>query len=121
MFKERIITIWMIVYDGDASRVYTTTSFDKMLASIEGSLRGYCGDETPALEEMYQQVIDRIKAAEEQPAIPMRFNNLHVVVYRWEIDGSNPIHHILGQCYSAVEDPDLREQIDSLFSASVFT
>ena len=120
MFKERIITIWMIIYDNDASRVYTTTSFDKMLASVESSLRGYCGDETPASEEMYQQVIDRIKEAEEQPAIPMRFNNLNVVVYRWEIDDSNPVHRVLSQCYDVVEDQGLKEQINSLFSTSVF-
>jgi hypothetical protein len=121
MFKEQVITVWMIIYDGDASRIYTTTTFDKMLASIESSIRGYCGEDTPAAEEMYQQILDRVVEARDEPCIPMRFNNLTIVVYRWEIDNSNQIHHLLGRCHDIIDDGDVRERISSLFSTSVFT
>jgi len=121
MFKEQVITIWMIVYDGEASQVYTTTNFDKMLASIESSIRGYFGEDSPAAEHVYKQIITKVRGAEEQPAIPMRFGPLQIVVYRWEIDDSNKVHEILGRCYDVIDDPLLREEIESLFSASVFT
>lgn len=120
MFKERVLTIWMIIYDHDASRVYTTNSFEKMLASIESSIRGYYGDDTPAFEHVYGQVITRIRAAENQPCIPMKFDNLTINVYRWEIDESNAIHQVLEKCHEEV-GPELREEIEALFSTSVFT
>jgi hypothetical protein len=121
MFKQQVITVWMIVYDGEADQVYTTTSFDKMLASIESSLRGFYGQDDPGAEEVYQQIIAKVRSAEKSPAIPMRFGPLSIVVYRWEIDDSNKIHSILGQCHDIIEDSYLKEEIESLFSASVFT
>lgn len=121
MFKDEVITVWMIIYDGDANLIYTTTNFEKMMASIESSIRGYCGEESPAAEGMYQQILDRVRAAKGQPCIPMKFNNLVIVVYRWEIDDSNKIHQLLHKCHDIIEDDDLREQIGSLFSTSMLT
>jgi hypothetical protein len=119
MFKDQVITVWMIVYDGDASRVYTTTNFDKACASIEGSIRGYLGDDTPDAEGIYSSIIQHIRSIQNNPCIPIRLNNLVCTLYRWEIDESNPIHQVLSRCHEVVGDEELREDIASLFSASV--
>lgn len=121
MLKDQVITVWMIIYDSDASRIYTTTCFDKLLSSVEGSIRGYCGDESPAAEDVYDQILRQVKASQNQPCIPMQFNSLQIVVYRWELDDSNPIHQVLRKCHDVLDDVDLKDEITSLFSASVFT
>lgn len=121
MFKHQVITVWMIVYDGEASQVYTTTSFDKMLASIESSIRGFHGEESPAAEDVYRQIMGKVREAGEQPAIPMQFGPLQIVIYRWEIDESNKIHELLSQCHSVIDDQALKDEIGALFSTSVFT
>jgi hypothetical protein len=121
MFKDQVITVWMIIYDGDASRIYTTTNFDKLLSSVEGSLRGYCGDESPAAEDTYDQILRQVRDSQNQPCIPMQFNSLRIVVYRWELDNSNPIHQVLRKCHNMLDDGNLKDEIIALFSTSVFT
>ena len=121
MFKNKVITIWTIVYDGAADRVYSTTCFDKMLASIESSIRGFYGFDGPDAEDMYKQVTSRIRASSNCPIIPMLFDSLEITVYRWEIDDSNAIHKTLEQCFDVIEEQSLKSRIESLFSDSVFT
>ena len=114
----------MIVYDGDADRIYSFTDFDKALASIEGSVRGYFGafgeeESNPDFDVICAQVTDKMRELQDSPCIPMKFNNLRVVVYNWEIDNANPLHKVLTACYDAVPDLDIKGKIEKLFSPSV--
>lgn len=116
--REQVIPIWMICYDGDADRIYSFTDFEKAVASVEGSVRGYFGDESPEFDQVCQQVTDRMRELRTAPCVPMRFNNLNVVVYNWEIDSANPIHKTLSECHQAADD-DLKRKIETLFAEPV--
>lgn len=113
----------MIVYDGDADRIYSFTDFNKALASIDGSVRSYFGeidaDEDPDFDDVCKQVTDKMVELRDAPCIPMQFNNLQIVVYNWEIDYTNPLHKVLEDCYTAVDDLELKNRIGDLFSPSV--
>lgn len=113
----------MIVYDGDADRIYSFINFDKALASIDGSIRSYFGeidaDEDPDFDDVCTQVTDKMIEMRDAPCIPMQFNNLRIVIYNWEIDYMNPIHKVLADCYIAVDDLELKKRIENLFSPSV--
>ena len=39
--KWQVVPIWSIVYDNDPSRVYTYSSWNKVVAAVEGSIDGY--------------------------------------------------------------------------------
>jgi hypothetical protein len=105
----------MICYDGDADRIYSFTDFEKAVASVEGSVRGYFGEESPEFDLVCQQVTTRMRELQHAPCVPMRFNNLNVVVYNWEIDSANPIHKALSDCHECAGD-ELKERIEALFA-----
>jgi hypothetical protein len=106
----------MICYDGDADRIYSFTDFEKAVASVEGSVRGYFGEEGPEFDLVCQQVVNKMWELRTAPCIPMRFNTLNVVVYNWELDQANPLHKTLVNCYKDTDDNDLKHQIESLFA-----
>jgi hypothetical protein len=117
-FKDKVIPIWMICYDGDADRIYSFTNFDKAVASIEGAVRSYFGEEGPEFDQLCGEVTDKIRELRTAPCIPLRFDNLDVVVYNWEIDSTNPIHKILSDCHDTAGDV-LKEKIKILFAEPV--
>lgn len=120
--RDQVIRIWMIVYDGDADRIYSFIDFDKALASIDGSVRSYFGDideEDSDFDDVCMQITDKMVELRDAPCIPMQFNNLRIVVYNWEIDYTNPIHKVLADCYTAVDNLELKQRIENLFSCSV--
>lgn len=116
--RDKVIPIWMICYDGDAERIYSFTDFEKAVASVEGSIRGYFGEEGPEFDLVCQQVTSKMHELRNAPCVPMRFNTLNVVVYNWELDSANPIHKVLSDCHK-VADEDLKDRIEMLFAESV--
>lgn len=113
-FDDKVIGVWMIIYDGDASQTYMFGDFDKVLASIESSIRGYIGDELSD-DKIYDTILNKVRENSNKPCIPIRVNNLQIVLYYWELDDSHPIHRVLGECFDVV-DSDLKYKISSLFS-----
>jgi hypothetical protein len=111
--NDKVLNVWMIVYDGEASRVYSFGDHSKAMASIEGSIRGYLGDdlEEAICQRMMQVVQDRKYA----PCIPLIIDKLQIVIYRWELDKMHPVHQVLRECYDSVND-DLKSKIAALFS-----
>jgi len=89
-----------------------------MIASVECSVRGYFGEESPEFDEVCRRVTTRMRELREAPCVPMRFNNLNVVIYNWEIDSANPIHKILLACHAKVSG-DLKERIEGLFEEPI--
>lgn len=121
--EDQVIRIWMIVYDGNADRIYSFTNFEKAVASIDGSVRSYFGEfgenEDPDFDIICSQVTEKMYELRDAPCVPMKFKNLQVVIYNWEIDDTNPIHKMLIDCHGAINDPTLKGRIESLFSDSV--
>ena len=107
----------MICYDGDANQIYSFTDFNKALASIEGSIRSYYGDENEEFDAFCDVMTAKLRELRNAPCVPMKFNNLTVIVYNWEIDSTNPIHKILLECYNTA-DIELKGRIESLFAES---
>lgn len=116
MFKHHSITIWMVVYDADPDRIYSFNKFENAVASIDGSIRSYVLDETPQIEYVISHCVQQISELEDASCIPIQFGNLKIVVYKWSLDRTSPIHAILSECYDKIEDLDLRKRIRQLFT-----
>jgi len=116
--NDQIVPIWLIVYDNDFDTAYSTSNYEKMLASVESSIRGYAGDDSDRAEDAYRQAIDMVKEAGYNPIIPIKYHSLTIVVYRIEIEKTNQLHKLLIDCYNQVDDT-MRQRISSLFCDSV--
>lgn len=119
MFRDKVITIWMVVYDSDADKIYAFNTFKQALIAIEGSLRGYILDESEVSNSYVEDTLDKIKEYEEEPCIPIRFGNLTIVIYRWSLDNKTLIHNTLSECYDRILDADLKDKIENLFSVPI--
>lgn len=108
----KVLSVWMIVYDGEASRVYSFGDHSKTMASIEGSIRGYLGD---ADDSVCQRIMQAVQDRKDEPCVPIAVCGLQIVVYRWELDKMHPIHQVLRECYDVVDD-NLKAKIAALFS-----
>lgn len=121
-FKDKVITIYSICYDGDPDKIYTFLNFDKAVASIEGSVRNYYGSDSLNFDLFCDGVKDRIYELKKSPCIPLKFDNLQIILYSWELDHTSLIHNILSKCYAQAlhyDDTSLAEDINRLFSLSM--
>lgn len=112
----KVLSIWAIVYDGNPSLTYTVGDVEKAMASVEGAIRGYIGD-ADVDEDVYDQIMTKIRAQQHCPCIPISMGNMNIVLYHWELDKMHPIHQVLRECYDKV-DEDLQSKILSLFYSS---
>lgn len=119
MLQDQVITIWAVIYDQSPTRIYIFTNWQSVLKAISGSLLSYL-DEFPRIDEMTDQIIDWLKDRHEQPYIPIRANHLVITISRYELDNSTQIHKVL-HAASAQVDPQLKLQIESLFSDSAYS
>lgn len=121
--SEQVIPLWTICYDGDVNRIYNFTNFEKAIASIDGSIRSYFDngeefDKQSECDETCRYIIDKIREYKNYPCVPMRFNNLHIILYSWEIGSTDPLHRILTECHAMV-DESMKTRIEGLFVESV--
>jgi hypothetical protein len=109
----KIIPMWLIVFDQDPTKAYLCTSKNKVLASVEGAIRGTYGDESDLLAP---PVIREIERTWGQSFISLRCPpSLDLFIHRLEIDKHNPICRILLECYDALPYDALRAKIAQLF------
>lgn len=127
-FDNNVIKIWVIVYDGDANRVYSFTDFEKVVAAICGSIRCFFGDpDAETFDIVCDQIANKMRQSAEAACIPLQFTSFRddaesiwkAVIYNWELSKTNTIHKLLADCYDAVDDHGLQDRISSLFSPSV--
>jgi hypothetical protein len=113
ILNDKVIPLWLIVFDQDPTRSYICASKNKVLASVEGAIRGTYGDESDLL---VPPVIDQIDKTWGLPFISLRCPpSLDLFVHRIEIDKHNPIGKILLDCYDALPYDSLRSRIANLF------
>lgn len=120
-FRDKVITIYSICYDGNPDQIYTFNNFDKAVASIEGSVRDYYGNDSTKFDSFCDTVKDKIYELKRSPCIPLKFDSLQVILYSWELDHTNKLHNILSKCYNqatATGDNELADDICKLFTAS---
>lgn len=121
-FKNKVITIYSICYDGNPDQIYTFINFDKAVASIEGSVRDYYGNDSSKFDSFCDEIKDKIYQLKRSPCIPLKFDKLQVILYSWELDHTNSIHNILSRCYDqaiTIGDETLANDINKLFADSV--
>ena len=110
----KVIPLWLLVFDQDPTKAYICATKKKVLASVEGAIRGTYGDESDLL---VQPVIAQIDKTWGRPFINLRCPpSLEMFVHRLEIDKHNPIGRILLECYDALPVyNELRTKIAKLF------
>jgi hypothetical protein len=113
-FENKVVSLYTVVYDADPDKVYSFCDFDKALASIESSVRGYAVDDNEVVDQMTAALIKEVVARKEFPCIPIIMNELQIILYRWELDQFHPIHKVLTGSYNQVNDTT-KDAIEILF------
>ena len=114
---DKIIPLWLIVFDQDPTRAYICSSKNKVLASVEGAIRGTYGDEADLLAP---PVLGQIDKTWGQTFISLKVPpSLELFVHYLEVDKNNPIYKILLECYDALPYDELRTKIAQLFADSI--
>jgi hypothetical protein len=109
----KAIQLWLVVFDQDPTKSYIYLNKDKVLASVEGAIRGTYGDESDSL---VQPIIERINQTWEQTFIRLKCPpSLDLFIHRLEIDKHNPIGKLLLECYNALPYSQLSIKIAKLF------
>ena len=117
IFKDQVIPIWSIIFDGDPSQVYTYSEWDKVKSAVEGSIRSYLiGSDDTAADNIMENM-NWLCELENVKLISVNVHNLIINIHRWEIDNSCRLFKLLVKCYDTVPD-DLKLQMLSLFSNS---
>lgn len=114
-FANKIIELWMIIYDQDYDRIYTFSDFNQVLRSIDVSIRGYLCDD-PVCDDVCSRILQSTaKLKGHQCVIPIVVDKLQIMVYRWELDKTTKVHKLLAECHGHVPDK-LQSEITDLFT-----
>lgn len=116
MFKDQVVPIWSVIFDGNATKVYTYSDWGKLKCAIEGSIRSYLIGDDENADDILNSV-NWFNDLENVKLIVLNINHLTIQIHRWEIDNSSNLFKVLIKCYDAVPD-DLKLQMMSLFSNS---
>jgi hypothetical protein len=109
----KVIPFWLIVFDQDPEKSYIYTTKEKVLASIEGAIRGTYGDESNLI---IPSVLGQIDRTWGQSFISLKCPpSLELFIHRLEIDKHNPICKLLLECYDALPYDSLRAKILKIF------
>lgn len=119
---DRIIPIWLIVYDQDPRRCYAFTDQDKVLRSFEGSARQMFPD-CPENEATIQMILDRIKKNWDESFILIPLFNMVTFIHRIDLDRHNNIHRALVHATEALskymDDLDVAKALAEILSLFV--
>ena len=114
--EEKVIPLWLMVFDQNPCQNYLFTSKAKVFASVEGLVRSAIPDDIS--DEFVNAVLTTLDNTWDAPFIPMKFHSTQLFIHRLEIDKHNPIHQALTKCKDALEsgvgDQDAIESVDDL-------
>lgn len=113
MLQDKVILLWLIVFDQDPAKSYICTSKNKVLACVEGAIRGTYGDDS----DIVHSVVEQIDKAWGQSFMILKCPpSLDLFIHQLEIDKHNPLHKLLVECYDAVPYDTLQSKIEKFFS-----
>jgi hypothetical protein len=116
---DKIVPMWLIVYDQDPTQSYICNSTDKVFASVEGAL--YTAIPDADAEDLRQSLMAQLKSVWQVPFISLTTPAFTLFVHRLEIDKYNPVGRLLLDCFEVLPEGDLRERIAKIFvDPSVF-
>ena len=114
---NKVIPLWLLVYDQDPSKAYLFTSKAKVFAVVEGMVRSVVPDEMS--DAVVDGTLSNLETEWDKPFIPMQFTDTSLFVHRLEIDKYNPIHKVLSKYNNVLEyavgGKEVIDMIDDLF------
>lgn len=112
--EDKVVPLWLVVYDQDPTKSYVFADQRKVLLSVEGSIKQMIPD-CPANTEAVDRVIDKLKESWAAPFLLIPMDNMTVFVHRLELDKHNPIHKALCKAIGSVSDAGVRDELASFF------
>jgi hypothetical protein len=117
--REQVVLLWIVTFDQNIDRTYTYTHPDKVLSSVEGTIRSIIQD-APHLESMVQEVLQRVADNMDCGFVPIIINDTTIAIRKLELDSQNPVVACLLDCYDYLSGDDeqqiyLLRKISSLF------
>jgi hypothetical protein len=110
------LVYWTVVYDNNPEQVFYYVDKSKLLANVESSLHGYNLEDNEIVTESIEKCMEKIKEYFNMPCIPILFGSMQIVINRWSMDKTCPIHQVLLEAYDKTTDDDLKAKIDKLFN-----
>jgi hypothetical protein len=113
--SDSVIELFVVTYDSDPTKMYTFVDFNKALASIETSCRGYIGEDCPQTDWLVDQLVETVRVNRDQRFIPIRLNTLDIMLCVVDLDSQNRVVKTLADCYDQVDD-ETKAKIELLFA-----
>lgn len=113
---DKVIPIWLIVYDQNPNKAYLCGSKEKVIASVEGAVRNtLIARNQLDIEMICDSLLGQLRKMWRLQFISLNCQGLELFIHRLEIDKYQPVGRILLDCYAALGDGELRHKIESLF------
>jgi hypothetical protein len=112
-----VAPIWLIVYDNDPNQSYVFANKDKVVASIEGSIKSIIPDGAE-LDDSADELIKHLDDGWDKHRFTvLRFLNLLTFIHRIDLDRHTAIGKVLISAHDALKntDVDLACRIRDLF------
>ena len=118
IFKDSVIELFVITYDCNPDLTYSFVDYDKAIASIEGSVRGYIGEDCEQTDLMAETLVRIVRGQRKAPVVPIRINDLTIIMHTVQLDDTNRIHQMLEKVHAQVNE-NTQAEIELLFKAVV--
>ena len=102
--KDKIIPMWLIVYDSDPDRSYIFTNKEKVIASIMGSLESSVPQEDLEVDDIVSEIMQGLDKTWGARFTALRFFSLLVFIHRLDLDRHNKIISTLMESYNTLRD-----------------
>ena len=131
--QNKVLKLWVVTYDGMVNRTYFFTDQERVIASVDGSIREYAAGQAvdgEKAEITFKLFISKLKEAWPHRCIPAFFSlsedcsvGLQIVIIRLEIDRFNPFYNLVAECAAVLSDSGQRgshlaNKLISLFGIS---
>jgi hypothetical protein len=115
---DKVVPLWLIVYDQDPDCAYLLSSKEQVLASVEGSLKQRFDNE--ALGRIWDEIKQALIDKWHTQFMSLSVMHMQLFIHRLEIDRHHPVGKVLLNCYDRLSDDpignaDILSQLASLF------
>ena len=119
--ENKVIPIWLVVYDQNPHRSYLLFSPEKVLQAIDGVIRTTF---STSCDEICSRTLDVVKSGLDrcQKFTPICIERTVIFIHRLDIDKHSPVHKSLLSAYAKLSesddegDIDIAATIESLFT-----
>ena len=107
--ENKVIPVWLVVYDQNPHRSYLLFSPEKVLQAVDGVIRTtYSAN----CDEICKNILRLVKDGLDQKFIPISVERTVIFIHRLDIDKHSPLHKVLLQAYDRLSDSESDVDID---------